>query len=183
MGRGRPKKNPTPETNNVNKSTDSKENNNNGAEEPRKKRKYTRRKKPEQNKADDDTVIKPEAKRRGRKRGRKKKEQDLYMKPDEIVDYIIRNFPNMGIEKIREKVLNGIKIMKKFGDSPYLLYKFTYEGNVYYYDDKNSILNSDGQLVGFFIKQNEGVNKMYMINQKNVDNRTYQQVIDSIEKK
>lgn len=152
-------------------------------EAPRQKRKYTKRKKVEQNIADDDTVIKPEAKKRGRKRGRKKKDQELTFKSEEVLDYMIRNYPHMGIERIRDKVIDGLKIMKELGDNPYLLYKFSHDDNTYYYDDKNAILNTDGKIVGYFIKQEDGSNKMFSITQKNKDIRTFDQVIDSIEKK
>jgi hypothetical protein len=147
----------------------------------RQKRKYTRRKKPSQNVADDDTIIKLDAKKRGRKRGRKKRNHELVFKPHEVIDYMIRNFPHMQIEKIREKVINGLMMMRDIGDNPYLLCKFSHDGKVYYYDDKNTILNPDGQVVGYFIQQPDGSNKMYMINLKNKDDRTYQQIIDSIE--
>ena len=150
---------------------------------PRQKRKYTKRKKLEQNIADDDTVIKPEAKKRGRKRGRKKKDQELIFKAEDVLDYMIRNYPYMGIERIRDKVIDGLKIMKELGDNPYLLYKFSHDGHIYYYDDNNAILNADGTIVGYFIKQEDGSNKMYSVNQKNKDTRTFAEVIVSIETK
>jgi len=175
MPRGRPRKNKKIDTMLLNLDQ------NEVSDPPRQKRKYVRKKKPEQNKADDGTIIKPEAKKRGRKRGRKKKEQELLLKPDEILEYMIRNFPYMGIEKIKDKVINGLKVMKDIGDNPYLLYKFTHDDKIYYYDDMNTILNTDGQIVGFFIKQNDGINKMFMIDKKNRDIRSFQEVIDEIE--
>lgn len=144
------------------------------------KRKYTRKKIVEENTADDGTIIKPDAKKRGRKRGRKK-ESEILMRPCEVVDYIVRNFPHKGVENIRDKVIDGIKMMKMIGDNPYLLYKFTHCNNTYYYDDTNTIMNSDGRVVGFFIKQNDGKNKMFMIERKNKDTRTFREVIDEIE--
>ncbi|VBB17974.1 hypothetical protein YASMINEVIRUS_437 [Yasminevirus sp. GU-2018] len=153
-------------------------------EEPvRQKRKYTRRKPVEQNKADDGTVIKPEAKKRGRKRGRKKKDQDMLFKPEEVIDYVHRNFPLMGIDRIREKVMEGLKKMREFGDNPYLLYKFTYNANTYYYDDKGAILNEDGQMVGVFIKQDDGFNKMYMFARKKDNTLTHSEVLEALKKK
>ena len=152
------------------------------SEPVRQKRKYTRRKPIEYNKADDDTIIKPEAKKRGRKRGRKKKETELLFKPEEVIDYVHRNFPLMGIDRIRDKVIDGLKVMREFGDSPYLLYKFTYSDTIYYYDNEGAILNTDGKLVGYFVKQQDGNNKMYMFKRKNKDVRSFQEVIDSIER-
>jgi hypothetical protein len=151
-------------------------------EAPRQKRKYTKRRKMEQNIADDETIIRHEAKKRGRKRGRKKKDQDQEFKPEDVLDYMIRNYPQMGIDRIRDKVIDGLKVMKELGDNPYLLYKFSHDGNTYYYDDKNAILNTDGSIVGYFVKQEDGSNKMFSILQKNKDMRTFAQVIDSIEK-
>ena len=52
---------------------------------------------------------------------------------------------------------------------------------IYYCDDKNTILNGDGQTVGYFIEQCDKTKKMYMIKLQNEDTRTYQEVIDSIE--
>ena len=152
-------------------------------EAPRQKRKYTKRRKMEQNIADDETVIRHEAKKRGRKRGRKKKDQDQAFKPEDVLDYMVRNYPHMGIDRIRDKVIDGLKVMKELGDNPYLLYKFSHDGNTYYYDDKNAILNTDGSIVGYFVKQEDGTNKMFSILQKNKDTRTFDQVIDSIEKR
>jgi hypothetical protein len=153
-----------------------------GDQPVRQKRKYTRRKPISYNKTDDDTIIKPEAKKRGRKRGRKKKEEYLLFKPEEVIDFVHRNFPLMGIDRIRDKVIDGLKIMREFGDSPYLLYKFTYDDTIYYYDNEGAILNTDGKLVGYFVKQKDGNNKMYMFKRKNKDIRTFQEVIDSIER-
>ena len=150
---------------------------------PLQKRKYIKHKKINKNIADDNTIIKTEAKKRGRKKGRTKKTIDLTFKPDEVLDYIIRNYPHIGIERIRDKVINGLNEMKIMGDNPYLLYKFTYEGTKYYYDDKNAIFNTDSKIVGYFIKQPDGNNKMYPILKKNKDTRTFQEVINSIENK
>ena len=181
MPRGRPRKNKKIDNIMLDLEQDDINNINNINDAQRQKRKYIRKKKPEQNKADDGTIIKPEAKKRGRKRGRKKKEQELLLKPDEILAYMIRNFPYMGIEKIKDKVINGLQIMKDIGDNPYLLYKFIHEDKTYYYDDMNTILNADGQIVGFFIKQPDETNKMCMIDRKNRDIRTFQEVINEIE--
>ena len=151
--------------------------------EPRQKRTYTKRTSLELKVTNDGKVIKSETKKRGRKRGRKKKNQDLTFTPEEVLDYMIRNYPHMGIERIREKVINGLKIMKELGNNPYLLYKFYHEGTAYYYDDKNAIIDADGKTVGYFIKQANGTNKMFTIQQKNKDYRTFAEVIESIEKK
>jgi hypothetical protein len=149
----------------------------------RSKRKYTRRTPAPHIVAEDNTVIKPESKKRGRKRGRKKQEHDMLFKPEEILDYIQRNYPHVNIEKIRYKIIDGLKLMREFGERPYLLYKFEYDHTTYYYDDRGSILNTDGQLVGLFVKQSNDINKMFMFESKNKDRRTFQEVIDQIERR
>lgn len=140
------------------------------------KRKYTKRK-PKENIQKKYVQI---PKKRGRKRGRKRKDQDLIMKPEEILDYMIRNYPRMGIEHIKDDVIRGIKKMKEMGNSPYVLDRFMYEDNIYYEDDKGAILNSDAVLVGYFIEQN-GQKNIYMFKNKDDDNRTYEEIIRSIE--
>lgn len=147
------------------------------------KRKYTRRKPVVYNKLDDNTIIKPETKKRGRKRGRKSKDQEVVFKPHEILDYIHRNYPLMGINRIREKVIDGLKLMRDLEEGAYILTKFTYDGSSYYFDDNNAILNTDGKLIGLFISQTDGNNKMYLFNRKDKDIRTFKEVIDDIENK
>jgi len=180
MPRGRPPKNkkPTDSNNKLNKNVEIK-----AIEPPRQKRKYTKRQKVPKNIAEDDTVIKLEAKKRGRKRGRKKKDQELTFRSEEVVDYMIRNYPHMGIERIREKVLDGLKVMKDINDEPYRLYGFVHKKIKYYYDDNDAILNTDGVIIGYFIKQEDQNKKMYMLQQNNTDIRTFEQVINSIERK
>lgn len=167
MLRGRPRKNPLPPEGD--------------AKEAKPKRKYTRRKKPEELKTDDNTIIKPEAKKRGRKRGRRKKEQELMMKPEEVMDYMIRNFPDMKLEKIKYKVVSGLKLMKELGENRYVLDKFTYNDESYYYDDKNTILNADAKFVGYFIDQDDGTKKIYFLKPKGRDERNFEQIIAEIE--
>lgn len=144
------------------------------------KRKYTR-KQNIQMKAHDNTSIQPIAKKRGRKKGIKDNKDSIF-KPDEILDYMIRNFPEMGIERIKEKVLIGLKVMKDIEDNPYLLDKFIHNNVTYYYDDKNAIFNTDGKVIGFFIKQPNVDNdvKIYHI-ESNRDARTYEEIINFIE--
>jgi hypothetical protein len=158
---------------------------------PRQKRKYTRRKHLKNILSGDGTntngsELKEEEKsknvqpkQRGRKRGRKSKNQEVLFKPEEVVDYIIRNYPNIGIDKIRDKLIDGLKIMKDVKNNPYLLYKFPYKGTTYYYDDNDAILNSDGILIGYFIKQHNGSKKMYMFEKKYTIN--FEKIIEAVE--
>jgi len=174
-GRGRPPKN------SIDLDQSIKEENNESDDPNKPKRKYTKRKLTQCNTTEDGTIIKTEAKKRGRKRGRRTKEQDATFKPEEILDYIHRNYPLMGIDRIRDKVIDGLKVMREFSNSPYILYKFTYDDTIHYYDDNGAILSADGKLVGYFVRQPDGMNKMCMFTRKNKDARSFQQVIDSIE--
>ena len=117
----------------------------------------------------------------GRKRGRKSKNQDTLFKSEEVLDYVDRNYPDLGINRIRDKVINGLKVMRNMKNHPYLLYKFPYEGRTYYYDENDAIINTDGVLIGYFIKQRDGNKKMYMFEQRNKDQRTFEQIINDIE--
>jgi hypothetical protein len=151
---------------------------------PRQKRKYTKRQKIEPKIGDDNMVIKPEAKKRGRKRGRKKRDQELLFKTEEVLDYMIRNYPQMGINQIRSKVIDGMISMKQLGDTPYVLEKFTHtNGSIYYIDTKGAIFNTDAIIVGYFVKQTDGKEKMYLIEQKNIISESYDEIINSIENK
>lgn len=147
------------------------------------KRKYTKKNSnPKEIKTDNNVVIKPEAKKRGRKRGRRKKGEEFIMKPEDVLDYMIRNFPGMKLEHIRDKVIKGLKLKRDIGENYYVLDKFIYKGLVYYYDSRNTILNSDAQFVGFFINQDDGSKKIQFLKSSQEDNRTYEAVIDDIER-
>jgi hypothetical protein len=152
-------------------------------EAQRKRREHEKQKRLEKMIADDDTIIKPEPKKRGRKSGRKKDSQDMLLKIDDVLDYMARNYPHLGIDKIRDKIIIGIKEMKSIETNPHLLYKFKHNDMTYYYDEKGAIYNPDGKVVGYFVKHDNNSidSKMYMIESKNKDTRTFQEVIDSIE--
>lgn len=200
MPRGRPPKN---KNNNVNKNltmdTD-------GMNCPAKKKKYQRKKKQENGKKEkgkkekenlehpslpfSDPILDPlfdhlgnsikiEGKKRGRKRGRKKKEDEI--KPEDVIDYMIRNFPRMGIEKIKDRVLNGLKTKKLMDETPYTLDKILHNGIYYYQDAYGTILNADGIIVGYSVKNDDESESKYMIDLDKKDTRSYQEVIDHIE--
>ena len=91
-------------------------------------------------------VIK-QPKKRGRKIG--KKEYIQLYKPNEILDYIQRNYPALGVDKIKTKLLNAIVNEKTLEKKTYILTPFIYNNTTYYYDEYNSILNTSGSLIGF----------------------------------
>lgn len=129
----------------------------------KKKRKYTKKPKVGQRLTNDGKVIKTEAKKRGRKKGRMKK-KDLTMKPEEVLDYMIRNYPGMKIECIKDKVVNGLKLKNRLYNEPYVLDKFKLNGKNYYYDDYGSVIDSDATLVGYFLDKEDGTKQLYMLN-------------------
>ena len=59
--------------------------------------------------------------------------------------------------------------------------KFVHNGNTYWYDAKDAVLNMDAQIVGYFINQPDGSKMIYMFRHDNDDNRTYDEVIEEIE--
>lgn len=149
----------------------------------RQKRKYVKKgqKDPKEiNKTCDNIEIKQEGKRRGRKRGRKKKDSEFMFKPEFIMDYVIRNFPKMDMDKIKDKVISGLMLMKKYDSNPYLLTKISYDGNIYYKDDRHTVFNPDGQIIGYLIKQDDNSNKLYLINDTTIDTRSYEEIMDFI---
>ena len=185
MPRGRPRKIKPIDPNNPPNDNQIVPGENKEQKEVKQKRKYTKRGSQKIDVAyDGDTGnnnnIKPEGKKRGRKRGRKKRNAETMFKVDDVIDYMIRRYPFMGIDKIKDEVITGIGKMRELVNSPYLLYKFNYNDKTYYYDETNTVVNTDGQTVGYIIKKPDGTNKLYMID-NNFDNRTYEQVIDDIE--
>jgi hypothetical protein len=121
-----------------------------------------------------------DVKKRGRKKGRGRKDE-LDFKPEAVIDYMIRNFPYMGIEKIKHRVLDGLKTKRNMNDTPYMLCKFSHNGANHYHDDYGTILNADCMVVGYLVKNDDGSEKKYMIDIKKKDTRSYQEVIDQIE--
>jgi hypothetical protein len=150
-------------------------------EPAKEKRQYSKRAgKTEQPVDHTNDIMDTEIVKKGRKRGRKKKDSIVQHTPEEIIDYMIRNFPHMKIDQIKEKTLNGLKIMKEMGDNPYILTKFIHQNKVYYYDDQNAVLNPDGILVGFVIRRYDATNRIYFIDNQQTK-QTYQEVIAMIE--
>lgn len=114
-------------------------------------------------------------KKRGRKAGCTKNNTILY-KPEEIIDYIHRNYPLLGLNKIKEKLLINIKNEKTLEKKPYILNNFCHNNISYYYDDNDFILNTEGVLIGFFINDNE-FKKAYLFE---YDEPSYADIIDTI---
>lgn len=148
----------------------------------RQKRKYTKRTIPNMNggKQKTDNTKQQKEEKPVKKRGRKKNDATQNYKVTDVVDYMIRNFPDMEIEKIREKVIEGMTNMRDLGNGPCVFEKFVKDGIVYYNDTRGTVLNKDGQVVGYIVEKENGVKKMYLIKKR--EKKSYQEIISEIEK-
>jgi hypothetical protein len=133
------------------------------------------------NKLNNNIIIKPEAKKRGRKKGKRKKDDIFLIKPEDVIDYISMCWGKLEIDKIKGKIVQGIKTEKEKGKEYYVLDKFVYKENTYWVDSRNTILDNNAKFVGFFIDNINGTKKIYFLKQKNLDTRTYKEIIDNIE--
>jgi hypothetical protein len=136
-----------------------------------------------------------------KKRGRKKKVQELLMKPEDVIDYMIRNYPKMGIEKIKDSVVNGLKNRETDVEQIYVLDEIVINGDIYFCDQKGNVLNDDARICGFVIDsdtdsdegsdptktyekgktQDSKTVRVQMFHAQS-DDRTFKQVVNSIEK-
>ena len=146
-------------------------------EEPKKKRKYVR-KKPYVKRP---PKPKPPPKKRGRKRGRKKKDEQYMMKPEEFIDYAIRNFPNMGFDRIREKFIDGVKLRNGIESEKYIMDTHLHNNQYYWKDKYGAIFNLDGQFVAHLVDK-DGEKKFYFLEDSDDDTRTFEEVEADIEK-
>lgn len=126
------------------------------------------------------TKKKGEEKKKGKKRGRRKKGEEILIDPEETINYIIKHWPDIGVKNINDKALLGLRIQRDIKENYYVLDKFIYDGNTYYYNKKNMILDIYGQFVGVFIDHCNDRKKIYLFNMV-YDNRTYDEVIHDIE--
>lgn len=86
-----------------------------------------------------------------KKRGRKKKNQELILKPEEVLDYMERNYPKLGIKKIRNSVIEGLKNREQNVEQTYVLDEILIADETYFCDTKGNILNHDAQICGYII--------------------------------
>jgi len=120
--------------------------------------------------------IKPEKKKRGRKqkkdkikkkpgkRGRKKKDHEYVLKPENVLDYICRNYPHLGVGRVKENILIALKINKGHEISNYVFDCLQYKGIRYYYDHFGNVINNRAEQVGIYIN-NDDVKKIIMFNE------------------
>lgn len=83
------------------------------------------------------------------KRGRKKRVADV--SPEQLLDYIIRNYPQLGVDKIKDKILITIKSQNGLFLPNYVLDILEYKGKKYYYDMYGNLLNENAENVGQYI--------------------------------
>lgn len=107
--------------------------------------------------------INQEKKKRGRKqkkdkikkkpgkRGRKKKDHDYVLKPENVLDYICRNYPQLGVGRVRENILVALKLQKGYEPSNYVFDCLQYKGVKYYYDHYGNVINNQAEPVGIYI--------------------------------
>lgn len=84
-------------------------------------------------------------------RGRKKKAQEHMIKPEEVLEYMIRNYPKLHIDKIKDSVIEGLKNRDVYAERLYVLDDIVINGDVYFCDPCGNILNDDAQICGFVI--------------------------------
>ena len=89
-----------------------------------------------------------------KKRSRKKKNQELLLKPEDILDYIDRNYPKLQINKIRNSVIEGLKNRDQNVEQTYVLDEVLVSGETYYCDPDGNILNNDAHICGYVIDSN-----------------------------
>jgi len=83
-------------------------------------------------------------KKRGRKAEPKKYEQ-TEIKPEEVINYIITKYPEMGLDKVKTIIIDELKQIKNNQD---VLIKFTHDDTTYYYDTNNDVFNKNGTKIG-----------------------------------
>ncbi len=103
-----------------------------------------------------------------KRRGRRKKEIDLIMKPEDILDYMIKNYPKMGIDQIKTKVLDGLKHREENINKIYVLDKVEHNQNTYYYDSLGNVFDIYAKMVGHRCMFNKKY-KIYMFNDSDDD--------------
>lgn len=134
--------------------------------------KKTRKPRKENKKKEKKAVV---LKKRGRKPGKtmKKKPGELDYNPEYVIDFMIKSYPYMEIDKIKTKVLSDLKRKKEFYNHPNLLTKIRYEGNIYHYDSLGVVYDAECNHIGYLIDK-----KVYPVN---IQIKSFESVINSIE--
>lgn len=88
-----------------------------------------------------------------RKVGRPRKNEistNVLQNPRDVVDYIIKNYPETGIQKYRNEILEFYDCRETWEQQDYILDKIEHLGVPYYYDEYGKVFNSNVELVGTY---------------------------------
>lgn len=96
-------------------------------------------------------LIKNEKTEPPKKRGRKKRTPSNLMKPEDVINYMIRTYPKMQLDKIKDDVLNGLKKSTTAMERLYVLDELIVGDDIYYCDSGGTVLNDDAHICGFVI--------------------------------
>ena len=140
-----------------------------------------------------ETTGKPVINKKNQKRGRKKKLKKELFKAEEVLDYMIRNYPLMGIERIRDNVIDGLKNLDINRGRLYTLEQIKIDKKTYYYDETGTIFTPDYVIYGIILDENnnrlnctEGITDKgpvkVFVYRLNSDFQTPKQLIESIRK-
>lgn len=163
---------------------------------------YKTKKLPPQHEQIGEIIEKEEEIDTTKKRGRKRQVSDALMKPEDVLNYIDRNYPKLGISKIKEDILNGLKNRDQNAEHVYVLDEIKIANEIYYCDPDGNILNDDARICGFVVGSDsdnsgdEKANNTHKTYKKahtqdkkklrvqmfyaDTDDRTYKQIMDSI---
>ena len=92
-----------------------------------------------------------------KKRGRKRKEVEYNRTPEDIIDFIIKSYPYIGLDKVKENILVALKANPHKQHIAYVLDTIEYNGKKYYYDMHGNILDANAQHVGHCEKKNDNM--------------------------
>jgi hypothetical protein len=95
-----------------------------------------------------------------KKRGRKKRTPSNLMKPEDVIDYMIRTYPKMQLDKIKNHILTGLIKRNTEMERLYVLDELIVGEYTYFCDSGGTVLNDDAQICGFVIDSDkEAVDK------------------------
>jgi hypothetical protein len=94
-------------------------------------------------------LIKNDSTEPPKKRGRKKRTPSNLMKPEDVIDYMIRTYPKMKLDKIKDHVLTGLIKRNTEMERLYVLDELIVGEHTYFCDSDGTVLNDDAQICGF----------------------------------
>lgn len=73
----------------------------------------------------------------------------MVMRPEEVIDFMIRNYPMMHIELIKDSVLERLRDKEDNEERLKVLEVINIDGQKYYHDGRGNIVNCDIEMCGF----------------------------------